>query len=130
MIGENGKKLRNILCANDSEVRSGQIVIDGVKYSIALVRSRKAPEGHFLVANVKVSGETIWNFRDEKFDGIAVLMKIRNRHYVCFVSRDRQVEKLVVIENIARPRAETCNFENEELKQFAEQELGLRTKKK
>lgn len=130
MIGENGKKLRNILCANNSEVRNGQIVIDGIKYSISLVRSRKAPEGHFLVANVKVGGETIWNFRDEKFDGIAVLMKIRNRHYVCFVSRDRQVEKLVVIENIARPRAETCNFENEELKQFAEQELGLRTKKK
>ncbi len=130
MIGKNDKRLRNILCGNDSEVRNGRIVIDGVQYSIALVRSSKAPEGHFLVANVRVGGETIWNFRDEKFDGIAVLMKIRNRHYVCFVSRDRQVEKLVIIENIARPRAETCNFENEEMKQLAAEVLGLRTKKK
>lgn len=126
---ETNPRLRNVVGGNinfaTSEVRSGKIVIGGVEYSVALVRSNKVPDGHFLVANVRANGKTIWNFRDERFDGIMVLMKIQNKHYICFVSRDRQVKKIVPIEDIANSGAEKYSAD-EEIKELVMKELGMR----
>lgn len=103
------------------------ITVNEKKYSIAMVRSYVVKEVNHSIRSVKVDGEIIWNFSNENREGTAVLIKVQSKHFVCFVSKTNQIDKMIPLDDIKN--AGKYGLPDSELRGLAEIELGLISEK-
>lgn len=94
-----GSKLRSVEAKNNThDVMSGKVG----KYTISLIKSRNIEKGDFLVSTVSINGKIIWSFKEENFNGRALLMDLDGVLCVCLVSRAREVERVIPLETLVK----------------------------
>lgn len=100
------------------EVMSGKVG----EYSITLIKSLDAPDGaKFLIRQVSVGSEVVWNFKDENFNGLALLAELKGVPCICLVSRKNEVKKVIPIDTLREKRGE--EFRIKELMELAKEKI-------
>lgn len=92
------------------------------EYSIKLIKPHDAPEkGRFLVCEVSVNGKVIWNFKEEHFSGLALLVDLKGVPCICLVSREKEVKKIIPIDTLREKKNEEQRIR--ELEELAKKKI-------
>ena len=128
---------------NDThEVDVVELNVNGVKYTLDMIRSRKMEgKGDFLPASVKKNGTEIWQFKDEGFKGIAMLIEAApDNPVICLISgvgKGRHVERVIKLSGLSHlQRVNICGVirfvntqenisETIEIKRLVGEKLGV-----
>lgn len=115
-----GSKLRSVKAKNNTyDVMSGKVG----EYTILLIKSRNIEKGDFLVSTVSINGKIIWSFKEENFNGRALLMDLDGVLCVCLVSWAREVEKVIPLETLVKIGENEDKHQLKELKIIASRKI-------
>lgn len=94
------------------------------EFSITLIKSNDAPDdAKFLVREVSVKGKIVWHFRDEKFDGLALLADPKGIPCICLVSKRGELKKIIPINSLLEKAKQ--EEKAKELFEFAKEKIEL-----
>lgn len=75
------------------EIETGFFEVDGVRYDVDFIRSKRARGGSFLPAAVHLDGKKVWSFQAEKFQGLAFMAVVGGLPVIC-LCRNHGVEDI------------------------------------